>query len=148
MWICSGFEGLLPSKKVRNTHIGEAMRTGTRRREGQVHSRASLLSQLKNGFFKSTITCCHCLFYNYIVCITFTLWFFFLKSCHWGGTFSKGTNMYHLGTNNIYFKVNTMHPIGVNNIQRRNFWKGTAPVTDFVPFFCLSVNSNLKLLHA
>ncbi len=37
-------------------------------------------------------------------------------SFHWGGTFSKRYNLYHLGTN-MYIKDNEMHPLGINTVH-------------------------------
>jgi len=92
------------------------------------------------------------------------------ESCHWGGTFSKrytfvpkGTNMYHQGTNmhplgpKVYHEGTNMHPLGTKVYQeganmhplgtKCTFWKCTAPVTAFVPFF-LRVLEEFKLLYS
>ncbi len=53
-------------------------------------------------------------------------------SSHWGGTISKGMNMYHLGTN-MHTLVNTnTHPLWVN---RCTFWKGTTSLTVLIVFY-------------
>ncbi len=39
-----------------------------------------------------------------------------------------------------------MHPLGVNKVQISTFWKGSVPVTAFVPFFSESLGkTNAKL---
>jgi len=45
-----------------------------------------------------------------------------------------GANMYILGANMYHYGTN-MQPL----VQKCTFWKGTAPVTAFVPFFSESV---------
>lgn len=52
-------------------------------------------------------------------------------------TLSKKVQKLRLGlyTFKRYTLGSNMHPLGVNKIQKCSFWKCTAPVTFFVPFF-------------
>ncbi len=61
-----------------------------------------------------------------------------IPSCHWGITLSKGTNLYHLGTNlstNMCIYCTKMQLFGVNRLQRCAVWKGIHPNESFCTFF-------------
>lgn len=62
-----------------------------------------------------------------------------LHSCHWDGIFSKGTKIYHLGTNMLIKAHCKLCPLGVNMVHL------CSSDSDFVPFsreFTVYVNVN------
>jgi len=71
------------------------------------------------------------------------------KSCHL--TLSEGYNMYHLGNNMSTFGTN-MYLFKYHYAQRCACWKGTTPVTAFVPVcsecFAMSCQDTSSKYHS